>query len=453
MKNLKKLLGLMVVSVMALSVMGTANATTCSGDACHVKATIKGSKNGSETGTYAELTDVVDEISARITGGETISNVEVTLLADTVTTKTVTTDAASGTGINCPVTINLAGHELSTKVANPFVVLKNGSLTINGSGTGSQVAYDTTAAVELVNVQRGGTFKTAGKVNYILAATDTFVKTDDSAGSGRITVITDASTSLEAAKVAFDVEGYADVTVAGTYETAEQLVTVANNTSKTNASVINVNATATTTGAAEVFSVSDYAKLNINGGKYTADAANQNVMTINDPSAVVINNGTFVATSGTATTVGYAVFLGTNADVKINGGNFTSGEGADGEYLPALFVTTMSENKAAVTAGTFNYGMVATSTTSGTHGNPDNDKNIAELVATTSTYTVNKDNGTVVVKAGAATDPEKDPETKPGTGDDQPSENPKTFDAIGSLVTMAISSLGVVGTATKKLFR
>ena len=32
-------------------------------------------------------------------------------------------------------------------------------------------------------------------------------------------------------------------------------------------------------------------------------------------------------------------------------------------------------------------------------------------------------------------------------------EAPKTFDAIGSLVTMAISSLGVVGIATKKYLR
>ncbi len=458
MKNLKRMLGLLVVSVMAISVMGTAKAasgTPCSGDACHIRATIVGSKEGSETATYGDLTDVVAEIKDRVdTDGEKITKVDITLLADTVLSgsDTFKTDGQThGTGITCPVTINLAGYELDVQVASPFVVVKGGSLTINGSGTGSQVAGTVTT---LVSVQRGGTFKTTGKVTYALDDNDTFVVADGTtASSGRITIITDASTTVESAKVAFDTTAYADITVAGNYDLQEQLVKVGTNNSKVNASVINVNAT-TSSVKANALLVGGYAKLTVNGGKYTADGADNSVVSITAISDVTINNGTFTATSGSSTLdTGYAVRLGAGATIKINGGTFTSGEDTvTREYLPALFITDIAKNKGNVTAGTFNYGMVASSTTSGGEGNPDADKNTEDLVATTSTYTVNKDDKTVVVKAGAASDPEKDPE-KPGTSDDQPSENPKTFDAIGSLVTMAISSLGVVGTATKKMFK
>ena len=450
MKNLKRMLGLLVVSVMAISVMGTARAEVCSGEACHVKATIVGSKKGSETATYGDLKDVAAEIAARAgvsDATEKITKVEITLLDDATLADVAfhTVNSATG-GITCPVTINLGGHELAIDVASPFDVKKGGSLTINGSGE----VTATDKATTLVSVDRSGSFKTTGKVTYTLDDTATFVATTTDE-SGRVTVTTDAGTTVEA-NVGFDVNAYADVTVAGTYNVADQLIKVEENASKANASVINVNAKATSTGE-DVISVGGYTKLTINGGEYAADLANKNAVAVDEASAVVINGGDFKATSGSSEGKGYAVALGEDVEATINGGTFTSGEGSDGEYLPALFIKTMPKNKGNVIAGTFNYGMVATGKTLGEQGNPDTDKNIANLVATTSTYTVNKDNGTVVVKAGAASEPEKDPENKPSTGDDQPSENPKTFDAIGSLVTMAISSLGVVGTATKKMFK
>ncbi len=82
----------------------------------------------------------------------------------------------------------------------------------------------------------------------------------------------------------------------------------------------------------------------------------------------------------------------------------------------------------------------------------DNDDKAVEVK--NGEFEMPKSNVTIKVSFAEGTEPEpENPEQKPSTGDNEPEENPKTFDAIGSLVAMAVSSLGVIGTATKKVLR
>ncbi len=82
------------------------------------------------------------------------------------------------------------------------------------------------------------------------------------------------------------------------------------------------------------------------------------------------------------------------------------------------------------------------------------DANNKEVALTDGKFVMPNSDVTITLSIVSATqDPSVGDDNKPGTGDNQPSENPKTFDAIGSLVTMAISSLGVVGTTIKKVLK
>ena len=179
----------------------------------------------------------------------------------------------------------------------------------------------------------------------------------------------------------------------------------------------------------------------------------------NDPKYidVTVKGGEFTAKEDGA----YAIYLGDiTKDTKLafTGGKYTSGEGSNGKQLPAMKIKNLNEDfledhKGIITGGEFASGL------------------IEEIEIGLEKYTVEDltkaltgaeyktENGNTVVGNGSATqdpsagDDQQPSEQKPSTGDNQPSENPKTFDAIGSLVTMAISSLGVVGTATKKYLR
>ncbi len=468
MKNLKKLLGLVIISVVAFVTMGnvdaaTDNPTNCGSgknQECTVHAVIDNEEKRNESAYFEDIDAVQTEINQLLTDGVDIYSIKIKLLEDNSLTTAITTDVnPSGTGIDVPTTIELNGYEL-TLPSTGFKVLNKGALSIVGADD-SKVTGTSISSGSMVEVERGGQFTSSYEVEYDVSSA-TFVSTTSVTGSGVATVTINSGASVKA-KVGVSVDPLnSNVALDAEFETTDQSVLVASNTSKRNVSTVSINGGKYISTSKAAVKVDGYANITIKDGEFVSKDNTVNTVLVNAETNMTIEGGKFThegknVTSGN----GYALVLG-GKGVVIKGGEFTSGSAGRNDQ-PAVYINTDKDDlKGSIYAGIFNYGLVALGgTTTGQAGTPDDDEEtIKELIATTSSYTINKDNDTVVVKNGATTeDPstgdnqQPSDEQKPNTGDNQPSENPKTFDAIGSLVTMAISSLGVVGTATKKVLK
>ncbi len=490
MKNLKKLLGLMAVSTIALVGMANVHATTGTYPHASSDANCGSSCAASIDGThkYSDLATALTDAQS----GDTIK-----LLASITSSGnlgTVATVAGIGTLLeDKSITINLNGFGLEIG-SNAFKVGEGATLTIVGNGKANETLNSTNATAMFV-VQDGGTLITKGGMTL----GDTGNKALVSVDNGTVKIGTGAT---------LDVQSSAKGIIIGD-----------------NGATVSLNAkygSKTQAGDGDLFdtsAVKDTTKISFEGGEYYTKSTSA-LVTVGEYMTVAVNDGTFKATAadlfvvndgtlmvekGTLSATGGVIIRINGGATRVSGGTLTADANAviktetrategtltinggtlkakgvfsplyfdGGEIVyningnvvvegpkntPAIYIndnllTGLEEDgdddnfDAIVTGGKFLYSIVG-GTADGKHTSADVTKYILG-----SKLTAKTEGNYQVVGNGSSSTPSEDPGTQAGPGDDEPSKSPATFDAIGSLVTMAISSLGVVGTATKKLFR
>ena len=435
MKNLKRLLGLMAISGFAFGFAGNVKADQIKAeDVCATQGS-----NASSYVTYVKYDSGADKCYTNVGGAFNDSNVkegatvyllkDFALGTDALLNKsgvldlngyTLTTDASKGlsvgNGVNLTIkngTIDATGGTSMITVANTS---KTGSLTIDKTVTidGSNlsqavIAADSTTKATTININ--GTWK---NIDHELI--------DCSPVTGTSTILT---INLNA-----NVEG------------AGKLVGI-----DAGHSVVNVNGGSYIAKTDNVFQLKS-GVLNIKDGQIISEADNKAAIYVNASTAATelnISGGTITA-KGTDSN---AIFFATAQGIyNISKGTFTSGKDDDNKQLPAIRIVDnefIKKHEGMITGGTFNGGVVGRTVA-------ENGSTYDPTTATTKlvkgTYTTSNGNVTV----GATTQEPADTE-EPGTttGDNKPSKNPQTYDGILSYVTLAISSLGALGFATKKV--
>ncbi len=434
MKNLKKLLGLMVVPTLALVGMANVNAaSTCldSGDKVVAR--------------YGGTDYCAKDVTTAISKAEAAEATELT-----VTFLDDVTESASDVELTTlkSVTIKLSGFDWALG-AQKIAVASGQTVEIQGKGDVSS------SATNMVELGVGGTFKTTGVLDI---GADTFVQiTGSETGSkvatldiGKDTNVTASTNGVVTATSSNNIKA----TINGTWVTANEAVKIADgeNVSGKIASVT-INGTLTSKTSTAI-SLSGYVNVEMNATVTGADTSNAGALYIVSNGANVnITGGKYVATSGDTGTSAIIINAAAKETVlKISCGEFQASKST----VAAISFgddETVKHNAGNITGGTFKYGLT----------DKTSDLTVEEAIKLLTggvNYTTGEDKTVTIAcnskpSTGTPSDTpsEKDPGTQAGPGDDEPSKSPATFDAIGSLVTMAISSLGVVGTATKKLFR
>ncbi len=480
MKNLKNMLGLMVVS--ALAMVGMTNvhaevATTCAKD--------KGASIG--TACYDNFDAAVEDLA----DGDTIK-----LLANATPSSGVSIDEDN-------VTIDLNGFNI-TLAANSITVSADSALTITGSGeiTGTRTLISVSAGSKVVV---DGSTKLTQSVasNYATYAANPVIMVADNADAKKSTVVEVGSGVTVKSENGYGLvlNGTKSlntaVKLAGTWTTGGYAVKVNGTVAYTeaNAPKIDIVGGDFTSRKSVALYAAGYAIWNVNAKSVKGIQAMQvksGDVTIaggsyeNTKGTIAVGNGAKSDANGVISVVGEAAGYpkAEYIDLKVNGGTFTAKE--EGTY--AVYITEATESKLAINGGSFasakdkkgnqlpvinldyedeavefinkHEGMITAGEFTGSIIGEVSDTEhtvSAENATTALAPNAKTENGKVTVGDSSQQTPGTTDPSKPGEeqkpGDNEPEENPKTFDAIGSLVTMAVSSLGVIGTATKKVLR
>ncbi len=438
MKNLKNLLGLSLISVVAFAIMGNASAATvnsisaCSADTNQAYAKI----SSNQYSCYQYLANAVGDTT--LEDGSTI--VLLKDVEETVNNLVFSSDTAKN------ITLDLNGHSLKMGNDKAIQVTDNINLTIKNGKLGAL-----TGATSLIVLKNTGA--TAG----LTIAKDVTVNGTNLSHA----VINGALMSKKAT-----------VNINGTWEKIDHEImdcTASPAFSAATGTVLTLNVNAKVSGNGQIFGVdAGHTTLNITGGEYTTTTGS----VINLTNGIVnIEDGKFTAEAdhtiqvaqtgtdagvntelniekGTFTTTGegkYSLYFGISnlGDFSISGGTFTSGK--DGkEQLAAIGISDwdfIAKQEDIITGGKFTYAVV--------DDVPYADGKFYTSEGATASLVKGDyatENGVVIVGKTdtTTTDPEQ-------TGDETTEKNPQTYDGIMSYVTLAISSLGALGFATKKV--
>ncbi len=447
MKNLKNMLGLLVVST--LGFVGTMNvhATTVSSpDSCSA-SDVAYVKFDTGYGCYSTLVAAANAIDE--SGTITLSKSVTLTNALTITDKDIVLDlngkilTLGGTGGTIGSIAAANGTNLTIKngYINFATSTATSTLTLNATSNDATLTIDDSVKVDGTNVRTqaviGITNSTNNNVEVNIGGewTNLGVELVDCAVSGKETINLNAKVSGTGQLVGIDAGKSVVNVLGGSYTT--------------------------TSASAPAFELKS-GTLNITGG--TISATKSSVATIKVDGSrnahgenIVLNisDGTISSSKSYSMSIADA-YIGKFA---ISGGNFTSS--GDKAAISISDIKFLDEQSEIITGGSFTNGIVEDTKV----GTVTYDVEEATKVLVGNSKITNE-NGVVTVGTEKTEDPgTEDPGTtepndpnvgddnKPNTGDNQPSENPKTFDAIGNLVTMAISSLGVVGTTIKKVLK
>ncbi len=440
MKNLKRLLGLMAISGFAFGFAGNVKAEETTVDNASACASVESSKAYVKysNGVYGCYSGIMDAMkSTKFTEGETI------VLLDNV--------SIAGLKVDKSFTLDLNGKTLSVKASNEIEVTAGNNLTVKN---GTLSAASSASLDDIFKVSIENSKKTALTIDK-----DVVIDGTDTSESGKIIVMNGSA-------------GEAVVNLNGTWKNIKNEIIDCSSASEN----LTINLNANVEGAKTLITV-DAGKtaLNITGGSYTTDSGA--VMKISS-GKVNITDGTFTAKKGYAIRVDDSSSKGKDIELKISGGKFTSqttnsiyftnaaegkyaisggtftsGKDADGKQIPAISIgdkNFIDNQKGIITGGTF-AGAVVDKVKAGDKEFYDSATATKILVGEAKTTT--DDKGNVTVGGGTTTEQTPTEPQKPGTTteDDKPSKNPQTYDGILSYVTLAISSLGALGFATKKV--
>ncbi len=484
MKNLKRLLGLMAISGFAFGFAGNVNA---------LKADTVATVTDTD-GQVHEYTTVFQAIKGVLTNKDQDAVKNVTSNKIVLEKDGVYTHTSGNQIINSTVTIDLNGHDITidAETAHGFIIEDKGKFEITGSGSIIMKDAGSTLEDSLFNVSTGATV-TVGK-NVNIDYTGSLAEHEVFAIAGGTVTFNGAITA--APKTAFAISNAKGTNLtlnATTVKSEENIVNVDVAATKTNNAIINVKGGEYTSVKGGLVS-NGYATWNITGGKVTANmrgvVVNKGIVNISKDATIISKNDTAIdmttdtedrtinITGGTVTTEGddkYAVLINgekgtfTISDGKLNSGEDTKDTESEVIHaLPAIKITNASSkfltsHAGMLTGGHYLYAVVDdVDTTDSSHYTGE----AAQKYLVKEGYEVTVDpadkNYKVISKVGTPTDEPSTTEPgtttpgttdKPGTstGDETTSKNPNTYDGIMSYVTLAISSLGALGFATKKV--
>ncbi len=505
-KNLKNMLGLLVVSTLALVGMTNVHATAVANNYENETKTKCNDTKACAASIDDHYYDTLDDALK-----DAIKNKDdvITILKDISTTslgaESELTAGITDAEIKTKLTIDLGKYNVTLN-AKGLVVGDEGDLTIKG--TGSIVGGSKTDAV--ITVAAGGKLTTSGALELkadgektvIANSGDVVIGTGaelSTTGAGKIIDVAahESKTELnakvgtstkrsEATVINFSVEGGPSrnqtpayvVVKGGSYYTKENFATVDNGVKL----VVN-GGTIDTTGEVAGAIVATDGTLEINGGTII-NAGRTLGITGDGEVAVKITAGTIKSTAGFAvetdagkTTGSLTITGGTikteaggsrgysplylqndGLTYSVAGGTFEGPKNTPAIYIDDNLLTGMPEDgeadpfKGMVTGGKFLFMIIGEAKDVGTTDKDFTADEVTKYILGEKVE-VKTDGNYLVVGNGDTQKPDDQEPGQAGPGDDEPSKSPATFDAIGGLVTMAISSLGVVGTATKKLFR
>ena len=409
---------------------------------------------------------------------------------------TIGANAAAGMKVldDGNITINGTGKILvpstaTALTANSLVTVEDGGafattgkVTIDFTGKTGMTAAAMTVNGGKLTLSKDTVVKATPKDGISITGDGSTVETNadiTTTNSGIVITGTNATlkvtNKLNAGDFGIHTSANANITLNADVTSGNSAVTVAAGVTSGNVNITGGSYTAKT-GAA-LNAVGD-ATWNITGGNVTADKGRAMDITAGD---VTIGEkaGTFTAAGhvvaveanstasltikgGTFTTNykgAYALELeSAKATYAISGGTFNSAKGSDGKQLAGINFTALDDETLEDYTGILTGGRYLTAVISDPVKIGVNTWKSAEdilKVLVKEGYQVTEDGKYKVITAkNASTEPTTPGTTdKPGTstGDDTPSKNPGTYDGIMSYVTLAISSLGALGFATKKV--
>ncbi len=431
MKNLKKLLGLMAISGIAFGFASNVNAqvtTVASASACSSSTYEAYVKFDQGYKCYSTLKDAVDGMDE---GGT------ITLVKD------VTVQANGQITFSNDIVLNLNGKTLTLKngsgsatplkVTDSELTIKNGKITVDSGTHGS--------LLEVAATSDDATITIAKDIKFDGANQD---------ASHAIFTVSSATENVE-------------INVAGKWSNLQgELVDCSTAGNET------INLNAEIEGAIGLIGIdAGDSVVNVTGGSYTSDTGNTFKL---QSGTLNITGGTILAKADDAIYVDGTTSNGANNVLKISGNpTITSKSGYsvyfkndvhDGSYDISGGTFTSSGKKAAlsindpefleefsniITGGKFTNGVVE-------------DTEVGDVTYTAAEATKALVKGETTEKDGVVTVGKTDTTTtdpgttdEPGKGDETTDKNPQTYDGIMSYVTLAISSLGALGFATKKV--